>query len=94
MEQPRRHHRQDEVTLAAALGSHQCLHAQAFDGPQDGFDVPMRQRAQNLESVVKPNETFSLERALEGGDDLSGPIREVGEGAFADLGTVAVGLPQ
>ena len=94
MEQPRRNHRQDEVTLAAALGSNQRIHAQAFDGPQDGFDVPVRQRAQNLKSVVKPDETFSLERALEGGDDLSGPMCEVGEGAFADLGTVAVRLPQ
>jgi hypothetical protein len=94
MKQPRRNQRQDEVTLAAALGRNQRIHTQAFDGPQNGFDVPVRQRAQNLERVVKPHETFALERAVEGRDDLSGPMREVGKGAFADLGTVAVGLPQ
>ena len=94
MEQPRGHQRQDEVTLAAALGRNQRIHAQAFDGPQDGFDVPVRQKTPNLERVVKPDEPFALERALEGGDDVSGPPGEVGEGAFADLGPVAGGLPQ
>ncbi len=63
--------------------------------PADGGDMPVGSGAQDLEGVVhRLQGDAALEQDAQPPDDLVGPLREVGEGALADLAVLAEGLAQ
>ncbi len=88
-------HRRRQGAHPRGTAVEQPLEAQLPRRARDGGDMPVGSGAQDLEGVVhRLQGDAALEQDAQPPDDLVGPLREVGEGALADLAVPAEGLAQ
>ncbi len=93
-------HRHAQGTLGAVFGAQQAGHVQLLHGAQDGGDMAVGKRADDLEGagpsrsgqfgVLAPE----LKQRAESFEKVVGPLGKVRQGAVADFSGVAKGLPQ
>jgi hypothetical protein len=67
---------------------------EAAEGAENGGDMAVRERAENLEGTVDGDKGLAFEEAAEGVDLSGGPGGEIGECAFVDFGAIADGLAE
>ena len=87
-------HRDDHVALAAALPADQSLQIEPAQRAQHRGDVPVRQRAFDLEVLIEVDQHPSGEHRPDRLDDGQRQVREVAQVLVADLAALAVGAPQ
>ena len=87
-------HRDDQVALAAALPADQSLQIEPAQRAQHRGDVPVRQRAFDLEVLIEVDQHPSGEHRPDRLDDGQRQVREVAQVLVADLAALAVGAPQ
>src|SRR5215472_4797123 len=84
-------HGQDEIAIAVGLFIEEAVEIQPAQGAEDGGDVAVRAGAEDAEGLRQGRADGS--RALQDGAqsiDLSrGPLREISNGAVADLAVLA-----
>ena len=78
-------HRDDQVTLPAAIAAEQPLQIQVAQHPQHRGDVAVRQRPGDLEVLVEIDQPPAGEHRADRVDDLRRQMREVPEVLVADL---------
>jgi hypothetical protein len=94
-DQPLDDHRDDQVTLPAALTPEQTLQIQITQHPQHRLDVTVRQRPRDLELIVQIDQPAPGEHRPDRVDDLRRQMRQVPEVLVTDLAlSVAVGTAQ
>ena len=75
------------------FGSDEGVKAKTAHSAQDHLDGAMGKRLLDREHAVRRHQRLVLQEASEGVDLVSGPMGEIGEGAFAHLGALAPSLP-
>ena len=79
----------DEIALGAASAGEQIVQAEVAKGTEDSGDMPMRKRSEDLKGLVAGDQILPLQDATQEIDLSGGPGKEIGKGAFVDLGADA-----
>jgi hypothetical protein len=83
-------HRQDQITLFAGFAIEQFWELQAFGHGQDGFHMPVRQSAFDLELILGPDVCLAGEIAADKLDAIVGEMGQIGDGFFFDFAVFSV----
>jgi hypothetical protein len=84
----------DEIALGATSAGEQIVKAEMAKSAEDGGDMAMRKRAEDLKGLVASDQILALQDATQEVDLSSGPGGEIGEGAFVDFGADADGFAE
>jgi hypothetical protein len=87
-------HGDNQIAPPGRLGGDDLIEAELTDHLQDGLDMPVRQRASDLEGFGGGNERLALERAFDDLDKVIGEMGEVAEGLVGDGLSLADGTPE
>ena len=77
-----------------ATGGHQARQAKALQAQRDGLHMTVGRRSNRLEGLLHGLQGVAAQGGSNGFDLRARQARQVGQGAFEDLGALAVGLSQ
>jgi len=94
IEQALADHRHAQISLSAALATDQPLQIEFAQHPEHRRDVPVRQRAQDLELLVEVDQPPAGEHRPQPVDHPLLQVREVPDRLVLDLAALAVGAAE
>ena len=95
IEDPCDNHRHHPIALFGRLRGDEPIELELAQRTEHGRDVPVRERALDLEAVLESlHGGTASQQDAQSFDDLGRPLAEIGEGTFEDLLALAVRLAQ
>jgi hypothetical protein len=90
LDDPLDDHRQDQITLFAGFAIEQFWELQAFGHGQDGFHMPVRQSAFDLELILGSDVCLAGGIAADEFNAIVGEMGQIGDGFFFDFAVFSV----